>query len=142
MKKIFCPVDFSNAAQNAIANAAKLSKATGSVLKLVNIQPAHAVLNDSDYELAVAAVGVRLEELSEEVRRFLKISCETEIIQSPALLSDAIVRSSGDSDLIVMGTHGRRGLNRMVLGSDAEAVLRDATVPVLMIKSTERKKRP
>jgi nucleotide-binding universal stress UspA family protein len=133
MKKILCPVDFSNAAQNAIAYAAKLSKATGSVLKLVNIQPAHAVLSESDYELAVSAVGVRLEELSEDVRRFLKISCETEIVQSPALLSDAIARSSSDSDMIVMGTHGIDSLLQFFRGSNTYHAIRKSQVPVMLV---------
>lgn len=44
------------------------------------------------------------------------------------------------ADLIVMGTHGRRGLSRLVLGSDAEGVLREATVPVLLIRSPEVKR--
>jgi nucleotide-binding universal stress UspA family protein len=43
------------------------------------------------------------------------------------------------ADLIVMGTHGRRGINRLLLGSDAERVLRDATVPVLLIRDQQRK---
>ena len=57
-------------------------------------------------------------------------------------VSDIIVREAKKckADLIVMGTHGRRGFNRMVLGSDAEAVLRTAAVPVLMVKSPEHKK--
>jgi nucleotide-binding universal stress UspA family protein len=38
------------------------------------------------------------------------------------------------ADLIVMGTHGRRGLSRLVLGSDAEWVLRSTPVPVLMVR--------
>jgi nucleotide-binding universal stress UspA family protein len=38
------------------------------------------------------------------------------------------------ADLIVMGTHGRRGFGHLVLGSDAEAVLHDAPVPVLLIR--------
>jgi nucleotide-binding universal stress UspA family protein len=42
------------------------------------------------------------------------------------------------ADVIVLGTHGRRGLRRVVMGSDAEAVLRDARVPVLMVRSVER----
>lgn len=50
-------------------------------------------------------------------------------------VSDMIIdeaRKAG-CDLIVMGTHGRRGLRRMVLGSDAESVTRASTVPVLLV---------
>jgi len=39
------------------------------------------------------------------------------------------------ADLIVMGTHGRRGLRRVALGSDAEQVIRMATVPVLLVRN-------
>jgi len=39
------------------------------------------------------------------------------------------------ADLIVLGTHGRRGLSRLVMGSDAEAVLRETGVPVLLVRS-------
>src|SRR4051812_46268736 len=42
------------------------------------------------------------------------------------------------ADVIVLGTHGRRGLRRAVMGSDAEAVLRDARVPVLLVRAPER----
>lgn len=44
------------------------------------------------------------------------------------------------ADLIVMGTHGRRGMSRLVMGSDAEGVLREATVPVLLVRSPEAKR--
>ena len=39
------------------------------------------------------------------------------------------------ADLIVMGTHGRRGVNRMLLGSDAELVVRNASAPVLLVRA-------
>jgi nucleotide-binding universal stress UspA family protein len=42
------------------------------------------------------------------------------------------------ADLIVMGTHGRRGVNRMLLGSDAELVVRNSPVPVLLVRSAQR----
>jgi nucleotide-binding universal stress UspA family protein len=42
-------------------------------------------------------------------------------------------------DLIVLGTHGRRGLSRLVMGSDAEAVVREATVPVLLVRGPARR---
>ena len=53
--------------------------------------------------------------------------------------SDVIVEQAAawPADLIVIGTHGRRGVSRLMLGSDAEQVLRLASVPVLLIRSTE-----
>ena len=42
--------------------------------------------------------------------------------------------SSWPADVIVVGTHGRRGIGRLVLGSDAEKILRSATVPVLLVR--------
>jgi nucleotide-binding universal stress UspA family protein len=50
---------------------------------------------------------------------------------------DIIVEQAGKwgAELIVLGTHGRRGLRRMVLGSDAEHVVRQSGVPVLLVRS-------
>ena len=45
------------------------------------------------------------------------------------------------ADLIVMGTHGRRGMSRIVMGSDAEEVVRDSKVPVLLVRVQEAKPR-
>jgi nucleotide-binding universal stress UspA family protein len=45
------------------------------------------------------------------------------------------------ADVIVLGTHGRRGLQRALMGSDAEAVVREARVPVLLVRSPPRSKR-
>jgi len=58
-------------------------------------------------------------------------------------VADVIVREARKwkADLIVIGTHGRRGVQRMVLGSDAEAVLRTSPVPVLTVRSPGAKKR-
>ena len=46
------------------------------------------------------------------------------------------------ADVIVLGTHGRRGLRRMVMGSDAEAIVRDARVPVLLVRGNDRASAP
>jgi nucleotide-binding universal stress UspA family protein len=58
-----------------------------------------------------------------------------ETLGGPA--ADTIVRDARRqrADLIVLGTHGRRGLRRLVLGSDAEAVVRTSPVPVLLVRS-------
>lgn len=59
-------------------------------------------------------------------------------------VADSIVDEARNwkADLIVMGTHGRRGVSHLVLGSDAEAVVRSAPVPVLLVRpATTRKRR-
>ena len=133
MKRILCPVDFSNAAQNAIAYAAKLSIATGSILKLVNVQPGHVTINDAEHQLTIGAVEERLNQLSDEVRKFLKISCESEVIESPSLLSDTIARCSSDADMIVMGSHGVDSLIEFFRGSNTYHAIRRTKVPVMLI---------
>ena len=54
-------------------------------------------------------------------------------------LADAVLEQvrSWPADLIVLGTHGRRGVSRLLLGSDAEQVLRVAPVPVLLVRSAD-----
>jgi nucleotide-binding universal stress UspA family protein len=58
-----------------------------------------------------------------------------EIVGGPA--ADVIVREAKKqrADLIVLGTHGRRGMRRLVLGSDAEQVVRMSPVPVLLVRA-------
>jgi nucleotide-binding universal stress UspA family protein len=56
-------------------------------------------------------------------------------------VADVIVRAAKKqrADLLVLGTHGRRGLTRMVMGSDAELVVRYAPVPVLLVRGKGRR---
>jgi nucleotide-binding universal stress UspA family protein len=57
-----------------------------------------------------------------------------------ARIADVIVERAKRwrSDLIVMGTHGRRGVSRMLMGSDAELVVRNASAPVLLVRAGGR----
>ena len=50
--------------------------------------------------------------------------------------------AAGRADLVVIGTHGRRGASRLLLGSDAEHVLRTSPVPVLLVRSPEPQAQP
>lgn len=54
-------------------------------------------------------------------------------------IADAILGEArkAKADVIVIGTHGRRGISRILMGSDAEAVLREARVPVMLVRSPE-----
>jgi nucleotide-binding universal stress UspA family protein len=71
------------------------------------------------------AAGVAVDSLLVEcfARRTSEIVCEQAI--------------AWQADLIVVGTHGRRGVRRMMLGSDAEQIVREAPVPVLVVRAPE-----
>ena len=84
--------------------------------------------------------------LTAAAARAAKRGVDTESAQLESHLhpaSDAILAEARNwrADLIVMGTHGRRGLNRLILGSDAERVVREAPVPVLLVRAPEKLKR-
>jgi nucleotide-binding universal stress UspA family protein len=69
------------------------------------------------------------------------LQCESVLERSRArTVADVVVSQARKlrADVIVIGTHGRRGLRRLLLGSDAEAVVREATVPVLLVRARER----
>ena len=133
MKKILCPTDFSDTAQNAIAYAAKFTKASNAMLTLLNVQAANSPAFASEKELLLNAVTERLEELSKEVRQFFKISCEAEIVQSPSLLSETIAQRADDFDLIIMGTHGVASLMEFFTGSNTYHAIRKSRIPVMLI---------
>ena len=66
------------------------------------------------------------------------VKVETALLESyTGRVSDLVIDQSVEwgANLIVLGTHGRRGVKRMLLGSDAEQVLRLATVPVLLVRA-------
>lgn len=77
-------------------------------------------------EAAAKAAGVEMQALLVESRgRTIAHTILTEVRKAKA-------------DLIVIGTHGRRGLSRVLMGSDAEAVVREARVPVMLVRVSER----
>ena len=135
MKKILCPVDFSETSQNAIAYAAKLSKATGSMLTLLNVQPAAISLNNPDKKLVVDAVTERLDQLQKEVQQFFKISCTAEVVLSGSLLSDAIAQYATGFSLVVMGTEGVKDIMEFFTGSKTYNAIHKSKIPFILVYS-------
>jgi nucleotide-binding universal stress UspA family protein len=143
--KILVPVDGSDTAQKGLNEAIKIAKSLGSTICLVHV--VNEFIFDYAYSPAVYAAGV-IDGLRERGKTIIAdaaalvrahglepSSVLLESIGGPA--ADLIVAqvAEGHADLIVMGTHGRRGLRRLALGSDAEQVIRMATVPVLLVRS-------
>lgn len=135
IKKILCPIDFSDFSQAANEYASTLAESCGaSIVYLYVSQPqipydAYAYVNiegDLDADMKI------LKETKPTVA-----GVEASYVVEYGMPSDRIVEyaNNHDIDLIVIGTHGRTGLKRILMGSVAEAVVRRAECPVLAIKA-------
>lgn len=140
IQHILAPVDFSSPSLDALECAIQLADRLGATITLMHVL--EPICFDLDYSLGSIEHEVRnrdhwkrqLTELSDVVKSF-GLPADFEVaggVPSDAILAGAL---RGRAGLIVMGTHGRRGLSQKRFGSVAEAVLRHATCPVLTVKT-------
>jgi len=147
IRKVLFPTDFSSCSHQALRHAVRLARDYGAELHVL-----HAVVlfgedpNDPGHELPdLAEIHGLMEELAE--RRMgslaregdvpelvLKLVQRRDVSPAPPILSYA---QQEDIDLIVMGTHGRRGVRRWLLGSVTNEVVRFAPCPVLTVRGRE-----
>ncbi len=140
----------SDAAAAGLEQAIKLGKAAGAKLRLVHVANEMILASPHSvdtFDAGQYAAGV-VERLRESGRALLKqaesivrrhgLEPECTLLEAlGSLAGQEIVRHAKEwpADIIVMGTHGRRGLRRIVMGSDAEEVLRTSQIPVLLVRS-------
>jgi len=146
-KRILVPVDGSDTAARGLREAIGLAAEQKATLRLLHVIDDYPML----VELAsVAAYEETMEHLRAYGRKQLAsaqgsaqeagLQVETQLRETTGQrVGDVIVEEARQSgcDLIVMGTHGRRGFSRMMMGSDAELVLRASPVPILLVRSAE-----
>jgi universal stress protein A len=135
-KKILVPVDFSEWSEVALAQAEALARAQQAELLIVHVHEPVAVYTDMGVgafpvETSREALWNMLREV-QPTDRDLAVTYRL-LEGQPA---EEIVRCAEQEEatMIVISTHGRRGLTRMLMGSVAESVVRHATVPVLTVK--------
>ena len=143
-KTILVAVDGSSTSLRGLDEAIRLAKATGARLLLVHVLNAlmlESEIASTAYYQALAQElrdsGAKILEHAATVVREAGVPFEQKMIDKiGARASDEIVALARQwpADLIVLGTHGRRGLIRLVMGSDAELVMRHSPVPVLMVR--------
>lgn len=139
-KHILSPVDFSESSARSLAHAAALARWYDAKLTVLHVTPALDPLPVQG-ELGMPVHGVKpptAEEVVGRLRQFLDaggISHDAVPIAGVGDASTTIVNEAvrNKADLIVMGTHGRRGFTRLVLGSVTERVLREAPCPVFTV---------
>jgi nucleotide-binding universal stress UspA family protein len=143
-KRLLVPVDGSSTSQLGLTEAIRLAKQLKAKLRIVHVV---------DEFIANGTTGPALyydkwvEALREGGRKTLadaEVFAKRHDVEPEAVLIETIGRRAADviveqvkqwpADLIVMGTHGRRGLRRLVMGSDAELVVRSSPVPVLLVR--------
>ena len=144
--RILVAIDGSGAAERALDEAIALARQLGSTLHVLSVVDARllgaAVSVYAPPEQLVEDWRVAGEKLvpaaverarSQGVKAQGAVRCDPGRHVHELILQEA---KSADVDLIVMGTHGRRGLPRLLLGSDAESVLRESPVPVLLVRES------
>ncbi|MEX2662575.1 MAG: universal stress protein [Vicinamibacterales bacterium] len=139
-KTILVAVDFGEASERALALAGVVASAFGSTLRAVHAErfepPPYFTMEqierlEADRQAAQAAA---VEHLAEFAARAGASPVESVVLDQPPV--EAVLDAAAGADLIVMGTHGRRGPGRWWLGSVAERVVRAASVPVLVTRAS------
>jgi nucleotide-binding universal stress UspA family protein len=133
LKRILAPTDFSDLSAEGVRYACKLAKDVGAQVIVLNV----VVLDESNVvgKGELAAHEKRLSEFTRKVvgRRAEELKIHQTVIpgQPYAVIVDCAAKER--ADLIVMSTHGRSGLSRMLIGSVTDKLLRGATCPVLVV---------
>ncbi len=140
--QILAPVDFSELSAHALRYAARLSQCSDSRLTALyadTFEPPPYFTERSLEEIKRHLETAR-EQAESSLRNFVAAevpdAAGIDVMVREGLPADAIRKATGELDagLIVMGTHGRSGINRLMLGSVTERVLREASVPVLAVR--------
>jgi nucleotide-binding universal stress UspA family protein len=136
-KTILCPLDFDENSLAALDGAVEIARHFGSNLILVHVLPLVLSAGEipplaSMYEDQEKAARAKLDDIAQQKLAGLKH--ELRVYVGDVIESVLNAQNEHRPDLLVMATHGRRGLARMFLGSVAEAVVRKATCPVLTIR--------
>jgi nucleotide-binding universal stress UspA family protein len=142
IRQILCPIDFSEFSRHALDHAVAIARryaATVTVLNVCSVVPAMAVAPGAPMLPTTVPTAGDLEALLASMKRFVEtevgvtVPMRFEIGEGDAA-SEILDRAAAiPSDLIVVGTHGRSGFDRLILGSVTEKVIRKASCPVLTV---------
>ncbi|HXX56249.1 MAG TPA: universal stress protein [Candidatus Nitrosotalea sp.] len=135
LKNILYATDFSPAAENALKYAGALAKSFGAKLYALHVQePANYALPPELWRGAEQAREEQMKELRNTmIRAFPGVLSETIIGEGGLWPAIALAAEKYAVDFIVLGTRGRTGFGKLMLGSQAEEILRRAEIPVLAV---------
>jgi len=146
--RILVPVDGSATAKRGLDEALKIAAKLGSSVRVIHVVDDSSLTmtagvlatNVGELLMALAGAGEQILADAKGAAQAQGLSVETVMRHCTAgRVCDVIIAeaSAWPCDLIVIGTHGRRGAGRLLLGSDAEQVLRRASSPVLLVRESD-----
>jgi len=147
-ERILVPIDGSATSELGLKEAMRLAMLTHGRLRLIH------VIDELSFALAADSYGNYAGELLDllqkngaELLAKAQTTARAQGLQTDTVLYENLAKTvaqrvvdeavSWQADLIVVGTHGRRGVRRMVLGSSAEGILRTSPVPVLLVRAAD-----
>jgi len=135
-RKNLFPTDFSHTGDAALEMASTLARERGAKLLIVHVEEPPAAYGAGEMYYGMP------DPVTEDLRKMLEqvvppapgVACERRLITGDPAMAIANLAQEEGVELIVMGTHGRTGLMRLLMGSVAEAVVRRAPCPVLTLR--------
>lgn len=150
-KRMLVPVDGTRTSQRALAIALALGKDQNAKVHVLHVMDDSAILPMFDpvgyvpeyFDTLIDSLrvgGKKILQSAEKVAAKSGRTVQAKLMEARGQgVANAILKhaTAVRADLIVMGTHGRRGMSRIVMGSDAEEVVRQSSVPVLLVRFQE-----
>ena len=150
-KQILCPVDGSSTSDCGMTHAIELARDQKAHLHFLHvvdnyfpIVDATGDLNYIDITAILREHGKKILSQASESAKLAGVSANSKLVTSTrGQIYKSILNhvNKCHADLIVMGTHGLRGIERLVMGSDAETIARTSPVPVLLVRSKPKAKK-
>lgn len=146
-KHILLPTDGSALSEKAVKQCIRLAKSIGAKITALNVTPEFQMIMDEGFVMADAALikkrfedetGKRSKKLLAEVKASASaadVDCDSVSVTS-GVPYEAIIKQAKKAkcDLIMMASHGRKGLSSILLGSETAKVLTHSTIPVLVVR--------
>lgn len=145
-RQILVPVDGSDTANKALQAALELAKDSGGRVRAIHVMEEVAYAsNFNQFGVYTEELLNAMQEAGKGILQDAMTRAQSADVAADTLLFDSVsgrlaevvanAAREWNADLIVVGTHGRRGVGRMLMGSGAEQIIRLAPVPVLVIRS-------
>lgn len=146
-QNILVPIDGSDPSAQGLREAIQLAKSLGSRIRLIHVLNKTPWISSGDVPAVIDILVDQLRSTGESLLHEAKVAARAAGIEVDERLIEALGERVGEvvvseasswpAQLIVCGTHGRRGVRRLVMGSDAEHIVRNSPVPVLLVRTQE-----